>query len=164
MSYVEWSGQIDAALCGQKVSGSQQTGDYEEVPQGIYHVAVNKLELKSSKKGFPMLAAQFKILNGDYKGRLIFMNTLLLRTGTDSDIGLVSRCNNFLRSLKCIHDSEVVLDQYGGPALYAKMVDRIYKELVEKSYTYALDYNAETAKNGNVYHSFTITDQFTDNN
>ncbi|MDY4823226.1 MAG: DUF669 domain-containing protein, partial [Candidatus Onthovivens sp.] len=43
-------------------------GNFEAVPHGTYEVEVNKMELKKSKKGDPMLSIWFKIINGPHKG------------------------------------------------------------------------------------------------
>lgn len=75
------------------------TGSFKEVPHGSYEVEINKMELIASKKGDPMVSIWFKVLNGDFKGSLIFFNQVitqgfqihianeLLRSmGTDLDI------------------------------------------------------------------------------
>lgn len=67
--------------------------DDETVPHGTYEVEVNKMELKKSKKGDPMLSIWFKILNGQYKGGLIFYNQVL-----NTGVGL-HNANEMLRSL-----------------------------------------------------------------
>lgn len=53
------------------------SGNYKDVPDGTYEVAITKLEPKASRSGDPMLSVWFKILTGDLKGQLIFMNQLL---------------------------------------------------------------------------------------
>lgn len=50
------------------------TTNFEEVPCGDYEVAITKLELGESKKGLPQAKVWFKIVAGDFKGQLIFMN------------------------------------------------------------------------------------------
>ena len=35
-------------------------GDFEEVPTGMYEVSLEKMELKESKKGQPMVSVWFK--------------------------------------------------------------------------------------------------------
>ena len=52
-------------------------GDYKEVPYGTYEVKITKLELTESKKHDPMVTAWFKILNGEYKNSLLFMNQVV---------------------------------------------------------------------------------------
>ena len=52
-----------------------------EVPYGKYEVKLEKLELvacKSEKnRGMPMVSAWFRIINGNQKNRLIFLNQLV---------------------------------------------------------------------------------------
>lgn len=68
-------------------------GDFDEVPLGTYEVKITKLELKASKKGDPMVTCWMKILAGDHKGQLLFMNQVITR---DFQFHIV---NKFLRSL-----------------------------------------------------------------
>ena len=75
-------------------------GNFKEVPEGTYEVEVDKLELKKSKKGDPMLSCWMKISAGEYKGSIIFYNQVLT-----SGFGL-HNANEFLRSL----DSGVAVD------------------------------------------------------
>ena len=77
---------VEAAKDGQ--------GSYEEVPVDNYEVAVEKLELKASKDGKPMLSIWFKILVGNYEGRLMFMNQMLT-----SGFG-IHQANEFLKKLE----------------------------------------------------------------
>ena len=50
---------------------------FKEVPHGDYEVKVEKLELIASKAGDPMVTAWFKVLEGEYKSSLIFMNQVV---------------------------------------------------------------------------------------
>ena len=53
------------------------TGEFKEVPHGTYEVKVEKMELKASKKGDPMVAIWFSILKGEYKNSKLFMNQVI---------------------------------------------------------------------------------------
>ena len=52
-------------------------GDFPEVPKGTYDVAVTKMEIGVAKSGNPKAVIWFKILAGEYKGSIIFMNQVL---------------------------------------------------------------------------------------
>lgn len=56
-------------------------GDFEDVPYGKYEVKLDKLELVECKsdanKGQPMVSAWFKVIEGQQKNRLIFLNQLV---------------------------------------------------------------------------------------
>jgi len=78
----KWNKQIDGEALKQDVKeAAENGGSYEEVPFGTYEVKVEKIELKEcgseKHKGEPMIAIWFKILNGQYKNSMIFMNQLL---------------------------------------------------------------------------------------
>ncbi len=47
------------------------------MPHGTYEVAITKLELGGEQKHDPMVKVWFKIVEGDFKGSLIFMNQVI---------------------------------------------------------------------------------------
>lgn len=51
--------------------------EFDELPLGDYEIAVDKMEIKKSKKGSPMFSAWLKVVSGDYKGRLLFINQVI---------------------------------------------------------------------------------------
>lgn len=61
---------------------AQNSGDFVEVPKGVYEVKVSKLEIgatgeKSKTPGMPMLKIWYTIIAGDLKGQKIFQNQML---------------------------------------------------------------------------------------
>lgn len=57
--------------------GGDDYGDFPEVPFGNYDVEINKMEVGVAKSGNPKAVIWFKILAGEYKGSIIFMNQVL---------------------------------------------------------------------------------------
>lgn len=119
-------------------------GDYKEVPLGTYEVEVNKLELKKSKKGDPMLSIWFKIIAGEYKGSLIFYNQVILQ-----GFG-IHNANEMLRSL----DSGVEVKFTSFKKYHEMLLDIV--EAIEGNLEYALEYG----ENNKGYNTYKITDVF----
>ncbi|SHK38625.1 Protein of unknown function [Clostridium cavendishii DSM 21758] len=119
-------------------------GDFKEVPLGTYEVEVNKLELKKSKKGDPMLSIWFKIINGDCKGSLIFYNQVM-----SQGFG-IHNANEMLRSL----DSGVEIDFINFKKYHEMLLDVL--EAIEGNLEYALKYD----KNSKGFNTYEITDIF----
>ena len=107
---------------------TKEFSDFEEVPYGQYEVKITKLELTKSKKGDPMLSVWFEIINGNNKGRLIFMNQLVVQGFQ------IHTSNEFLRSLKT--DETVEFKTY---PLYNILILNIYEKIVDNEYE--LDYS-----------------------
>lgn len=105
-------------------------GDFKEVEHGTYEVEVNKLELRESKKGDPMLSIWFKILSGEYKGSLIFYNQVL-----SNGFGL-HKANEMLRSL----DSGIDVEFTNFEAYNNMLMD--IAEAIDGHLEYALSYTA----------------------
>lgn len=94
MNFEDWDNQFDSASLRKEVENiNSENQERKEVPPGTYEVKITKLELTQSKKNNPMLACWFKVVAGEYKGQLIFMNQVLTKGF------LIHRCNEFLRSI-----------------------------------------------------------------
>lgn len=117
--------------------------DYEEVPDGDYEVAINKMELQKSKSGKPMLTVWFKILEGSYKGQLIFMYQLV------DEAFKIHIANEFLRGLATGLNVE-----FNSFVQYDTLIKEAFE--ISKSYEYALEYT----HNSKGYASYKITDVF----
>ena len=75
----KWDKEIDTEGLANDVkeAATNNTGEFKEVPHGDYEVGVQQMELKASKKGDPMVSIWFKILDGEFKGSLIFFNQVI---------------------------------------------------------------------------------------
>lgn len=100
---------IDVEGLQKDVQEAAKNGaNFREVPHGEYEVKIEKLELVESKAGDPMVTVWFKVLAGDYKGSMIFMNQVITK-GFQIHI-----MNEFLRSLDSGYDVEFrSYSQYG---------------------------------------------------
>lgn len=123
-------------------AAAENGGDFKEVPHGLYEVKVDKMELKESKKGKPMLSIWFKILNGEYENSLIFYNQVL-----STGFGL-HNANDFLRSL----DSGIDIE-FKSFKQYNDLILDVH-EAIDGNAEYALDYSE--GKNG--FSKYEITD------
>jgi len=119
-------------------------GNFKEVPHGTYEVKVDKMELKESKTGKPMLSIWFKILDGQYKNSLIFYNQVL-----STGFGL-HNANEFLRSM----DSDVNIE-FANFKQYNNMILDI-AEAIDGVLEYGLEYSE--GKNG--FSNYKIIDVF----
>lgn len=122
-------------------------GEYKKVPLGQYEVKVKNMELKTSKKGDPMLMIQFKILNGEYKNSSVFFNQVI-NQGFQIHIA-----NEMLRSLDTGLD---IPSEFKGYASYNNLVMDVMEEIDNQKLEYALDYG----ENDKGFNTFEITDVF----
>lgn len=117
--------------------------DYREVPHGNYEVSIAKLEMTESKKGDPMVSVWFKILNGEYKNSLLFMNQVITQ---GFQIHIV---DEFLRSLDT--DVDIVFESYSQ---FAELLLDVF-EAVDGNLEYGLKYSENKG-----FNTFEITDVF----
>lgn len=115
-------------------------GSHREVPHGDYEVAITKLELDKSKKGDMMVKCWMKIVEGEYKGSLIFMNQVVTQ---GFQIGIV---NNFLRDLTAeITETEFEI-QFESYRQYGELLMDIM-EAIDKNFEYSVRYGEKKGFN-----------------
>lgn len=148
--FAEWDNQFDSELLKREVANAESnSGDFENVPYGTYEVKINKLELAKTKTGSPKMSCWFKILEGDQKDRLIFMNQVMT-TGFG-----IHKCNELLKSL-----SSGLPVQFEGWQQYAKLLVDILGE-IDGKYEYQLKYEGQVSKkDGKTYDTFKIEKVF----
>lgn len=142
MDFSKFDQKVDLEGLKKDIEDSANS-DYKEVPHGNYEVSVNKLELGESKKGDPMVKVWFKIVSGEYKGSLIFMNQVITQ---GFQIHIV---DELLRSFET--DIDIHFDSYSQ---YAELLADVY-ETIDGNLEYGLKYGE---KNG--FNTFEITDVF----
>lgn len=139
---------IDTEGLAKDVEEAAENGGRREVPHDTYEVAINKLELTESKKGDPMLTCWMKIVEGEYKGSLIFMNQVV-RQGFQIHIA-----NEFLRSL-CSEMAEPIDIHFKTYEQYCNMIMDIM-EAIDNNFEYQLDYR----ENSKGYNEFEIKEVY----
>ena len=73
--FAEFDKKVDSAALAQEV---KEAPDFADVKKGDYIVSLEKMELTVTKQDQkPMFAAQFKIKEGDNKGRMLFFNRVI---------------------------------------------------------------------------------------
>ena len=107
-------------------------------------MAIEKIELRESSTKRPMVSIWMKILEGEYKGQLLFWNQVV-----DMGFGL-HKVNEFLRSL----DSGLEV-QFENFTQYGNLLMDIHEAIDGK-----LEYGLKYSKNSKGYDEFEITDVF----
>ena len=146
MDFKKWNKEYGGKELASSVKDISERGggDYEEVPLGKYEVKLNKLELRSSKAGDPMVTAWMIIVEGKYKGQYIFMNQVVTR---DFQIHIA---NEFMRSL----EPKVEVKYDGDYSNYAQLIDDVFEECAELEFL--LDYS----QNKKGYSTFSIEELY----
>lgn len=130
----KWDKEIDTAGIANDVkeAAANGTGDFKEVPHGDYEVAVHQMELKASSKGNPMVSIWFKILEGEFKGSMIFYNQVITQGFQ------VHNVNEMLR--KMVSEMEDAPEiEFQSYKQYGNLIMDIF-EAVSDNFEYALSY------------------------
>lgn len=129
MDYEKFNKMVDIEGLKKDVKdASENNVEYKTVPVGTYEVSINKMELGESKNEDPMVKIWFKILEGEYKGSLIFYNQVITK---GFQIHLV---DELLRSLESGLDVE--FEDY---CQYAQLLLDIH-EAIDGKFEYAVEY------------------------
>lgn len=149
----KWDKEIDTEGLQKDVADAAANGgqgNYKEVPHGNYEVAVQQMELKASKKGDPMVSIWFKIVEGEFKGSLIFYNQVVTQ---GFQIHMV---NEMLRKMtEEMSDAPVI--EFKTYSQYSDLLMDIY-EAVADNFEYGLKYTANS-KNKD-FSNYEITEVF----
>lgn len=129
----------------------ENTYDNEPLPEGVYRVKVEKIELgetgpKSKNPGFPMGKIQFRIVEGEYKKQCLFMNKVLVtydKNGELTAIGL-KIFDEFLNSLEPTFDVSFS-ECKGGFDEYADLLLDVAEDIEPLTYDLELSYNGDFA-------------------
>ena len=143
--FEKWNSNIDLAGLQKDIKDAQDNNkEFEAVPHGEYEVKLDKLELKATKKGDPMVSAWFTILNGKYKNSKLFMNQVVTQ---GFQIHIV---NEFLRSMGT--DLNIDFVDYKQ---YAELLLDVAEFCDENNLEFAIKYEDNKG-----YDKFTITEVF----
>lgn len=105
----KWNKSIDVEGLKKDIAKADQNGgqgEFKEVPEGDYEVSIDKIELKESSKGDPMVSVWFKILEGEFKNSRLFMNQVITQGFQ------ISQMNRFIKSMEVFDESEVEFENY----------------------------------------------------
>lgn len=137
--FAQWDNNADLKGIDKDVREAEKNsggGNFKEVPHGKYEVSIEKMELKATKKGDPMVSVWMKICDGEFKGSLIFMNQVITQ---GFQIHIV---NEFLRSLT--KGCAVPVIEFKSYSQYANLLMDIH-ELIADSFEYGINYS-QTSK------------------
>ena len=127
-------------------------GDFPTVPNGTYEVKLVSMEIKGTKAdpNRPMLAVQFKILAGEYKGQHLFMNRVLY--GTKNDKNMIASAMGFLEKL----DSGVGIS-FESYRQFSQLVLDV-AEAIDGVLEYAVEYDADAFNSISIKEVFEVGD------
>lgn len=128
----KWNEQIDGEKLAKEVKEVEANGagEYREVPHGEYEVKIEKMELRESKSGAPMLSIQFRIVEGEFKNSCLFSNQVVTQPFQ------ISIANSFMRSL----DSGVNVDFDGNYEHYNDTILDVFEAIDKEKLVYLLSY------------------------
>ena len=128
---------------GIKQAKENGSGNYEEVPYGTYEVNIEKIELRESKKGDPMVSIWFNIIAGGLKNSKIFYNQVI-NQGFQ-----IHLCNELLKSLDT--GVNVEFDSYA-------QYNEVLMDVAEGTKT--LEYALKYGENKKGFPTYEITEVF----
>ncbi len=78
VDYSKFAANVDLDELQNEVANAKDT-EFEDVPDGKYIVSIDAMEIKETKAGDKlMFAMSCKIKEGEFKGRLLFFNRVIL--------------------------------------------------------------------------------------
>lgn len=121
----------------EEIKKNGGTGEYQEIEEGTYHGKFEKLEVKETKDGRPMLSAMFRITKGERKKSCLFMNRVLY--GTKNDANMIASAEGWLETLEPSEDIVVAFEDYDQ---FSELVLDIAEDIAELEYDVYYDPDA----------------------
>lgn len=145
MDFSKFDKEIDVKQLQKDIAEAQEngTGDYAEVPAGVYTCGIDKLEVRTTKDGRPMLSAQFRIIGDedgtkcDFTKHCLFMNRVLY--GTKNDANMIASAIGWLKTLEPSDDIDVMFETYSQ---FADLVLDIAEDIAALQYVVSYDPDA----------------------
>lgn len=140
--FEDFDKQFDAKALAEeeKKAAENDFSNLPDVAEGVYTMKVDKMELKKSKKGKPMVSIQFRIQSGNFKNRVLFYNQVV-----DQGFGL-HNANEFLKSLELDSvDDNITPDGrlFTSFSQYGEMILDAYEEIDTNKLTYDINYSVD---------------------
>lgn len=132
MDFSKFDAMVDAEALAQEINTVNLNGEvkYEKVPYGTYEVSVKKMVLGESKtSGNPKVEIWFEILEGDYKGQMLFMHQVVTKP---FQFHIVNRLTEAMIDKKANYDPKT------GYCGYAQTLEELSEEVME--HEYAMEY------------------------
>lgn len=144
--FAEWDKAYDAKEMKKEVKeAAEKNKDFDELKPDTYPVYIKQMELTETKTTkAPMLAIQLKVSEGEFNGRMMFINFVL------TSPYVIHKANTFLKSLGS--DVTVEFDSYGQ---YADMVEDIYNWTEQHQCDYDVEYSIVESK-GKSYNEYKV--------
>lgn len=140
-SWSKFNDQVDLKALNkekEEIKKNGGTGEYPEIESGMYHGKFEKLEIKATKDGRPMLSAMFRITEGEHKKGCLFFNRVLY--GTKNDANMIASAEGWLNALEPSDDiGAVIFENYDQ---FADLVLDVAEDIAELEYDVAYDPDA----------------------
>lgn len=122
MSWQDFDKMMDQNLISdvKNTAENNNSSEFSELPLGTYEVAITSMELKESKKGYPMVSTVFKVVAGDYTNRLIFKNSVVYMGDQNDKYRLASE----LKFLQSLGTRKII--SFEGFEAFNKLIREIY--------------------------------------
>lgn len=150
IDFSKFDAQVDTEQLRKDIAEAQEngTGEYKEVPKGLYTCSLERLELGATKDGRPMLKAMMRII-GDEDGNkceftksCLFMNRVIY--GTKNDANMIASAIGWLKSLEPSEEvGSIVFESYSQ---FEELVMDIEEDVAEEL-EYVVDYNPDAFNN-----------------
>lgn len=148
IDFSKFDQQVDTNALKADIKEAEKNGGgaYKEVPAGTYVGKFDKLEIGATKDGRPMLKAQFRIMEGEYKNSCVFMNRVLF--GTTNDANMIASAVGFLNTLEaCDEDGELITVEFNSYSQFNDLVMDIMESIDADQLGYEIEYNPNAFNN-----------------
>lgn len=125
----------------QKDLESARQNSFEDLPAGTYVVKFTKIEATLTKQDKqPMLAVAAKVIEGQHKNRLMFMNRKI--KGTKNDANMIASAEGWLANLEAEDETgELIVPYFRSYEQFAEQIMDIAEAVEDLDLVYQVNYD-----------------------
>ena len=154
MDFSKFDEQVNLEQLKNDAAEAEQNGgfgDFPEIPKGTYGGKIEKMEVGATKDNRPMLKVQFRITEGEFENKCLFMNRVLY--GTKNDANMIASAVGWLKTLEPSEEVGPVV--FEGYAQFADLVLDIMED-IDGALEYEVEYDDKAFNNLSIKDVFEI--------
>ena len=154
--FSEFKQKVTADEMDAMDSLEESTGEYVPVPYGAYEVRVSSLKLGKSKAGNPTVKMKFKVINGEYKGKVIYYNKSVFGQYYHWAIKQVGQLMTSMKTEMDVSSRQFIINGEVDYNKYRDLLQAVYDDITARGLEYHLDY----AQDDKGYDTYTIAEVY----
>ncbi len=136
-----YQAKVDESALQSQIKAAK-ANSFENLPNDVYHAALDKLEMKMSKNGKPMVFVSMCVTDGKYKKRKLFMNRVI--GGTKNDGLMINGICTWLAKLEAEDENgQLIVPEFKTYPQFADLIMDIAEAISDMKMVYEVQWDKD---------------------